>query len=58
MTLAEVVPCGDRVLVRIEPGSPAVDPLYQVYRFRAGQIVRIDDFADRRKARRAAGLEA
>ncbi len=54
MTLAEVAENEDRVLIRLDNVDGA--PLFQVCRFEGGHVVRIDDFVDPRKARKAAGL--
>lgn len=54
MNLTEVTETDDRVLVGL--ASPDGDPLFQVYRFEGGRVVRIDDFFDPQKARKAAGL--
>jgi ketosteroid isomerase-like protein len=59
----EILDLGDKVLVRTQQrghgsgsGVPASRPVFQLFTFRRGLIVRQEDFLDRSKALEAAGL--
>ena len=55
---AELAEAGDRVCVSFvsRADGPRAKPFFQVYTFKEGRIVRMQDFAKRGNALRAAGI--
>jgi ketosteroid isomerase-like protein len=60
----EILDLGDRLLVKAQvrghgsgSGVAVSQPVFQLYKFRRGLVVRQEDFLDRSKALEAAGLE-